>query len=108
MPFAFAGIWDTWSNRGDEVTSCAIITTAANELVGELHDRMPAMLLHEFQNPWLDLKTDRTVLTGMLKPFPSLRMKTHPVSSLVNHPENDSAELLVRVEAEAGTTASLF
>src|SRR5437763_1137715 len=34
LPFAFAGIWDTWSNRGEAVTSCAIITTAANELVG--------------------------------------------------------------------------
>src|SRR5258707_7078931 len=44
MPFAFAGIWDSWSNRGNVVTSCAIITTAANELVAELHDRMPAIL----------------------------------------------------------------
>src|SRR5438552_13425567 len=41
MPFAFAGIWDTWRNRGDVITSCAIITTAPNELVAELHDRMP-------------------------------------------------------------------
>lgn len=38
LPFAFAGIWDTWSNRGELITTCAIITTAANELVGELHD----------------------------------------------------------------------
>src|SRR5260370_6539607 len=58
MPFAFAGIWDTWSNRGDVVTSCAIITTAANELVGELHDRMPAILFQEFHYDWLDPKTD--------------------------------------------------
>src|SRR5260221_6484616 len=56
MPFAFAGIWDTWRNRGDVITSCAIITTAANELVGELHDRMPTILLHEFQDAWLDPK----------------------------------------------------
>src|SRR5712664_637655 len=66
LPFAFAGIWDTWSDRGDAVTSCAIITTAANELVGELHDRMPAILLHEVQQAWLDPETDRAVLTEML------------------------------------------
>jgi len=57
-PFAFAGIWDTWSNRGDVVTSCAIITTAANELVGELHDRMPAILLNEFLDARLNPRTD--------------------------------------------------
>jgi len=108
MPFAFAGIWDTWSNHGDAITSCAIITTAANELVGELHDRMPAILLDESQNSWLDAKTDRTMLTEMLKPFPSFRMKKHPVSSTVNFPDNDSADLLVRVDTEVGQTLSLF
>ena len=107
MPFAFAGIWDTWRNRGDLITSCAIITTAANELVGELHDRMPAILLHD-HDAWLDLRTDRTVLTEMLKPFPSLMMKTYPVSSSVNSPDNDTADLLVRVDSEVGQTLSLF
>ncbi len=108
LPFAFAGIWDTWSNRGDAVTSCAIITTAPNELVGELHDRMPAILLHEFHDAWLDPRTDRTVLTGMLKPFPSLMMKTYPVSNRVNSPDNDTADLLIRVDTEVGQTLSLF
>ena len=108
MPFAFAGIWDTWRNRGDVITSCAIITTVANELIGELHDRMPAILPYEFHDAWLDPRTDRTVLTEMLKPFPSLRMKKHPVSSSVNSPNNDSADLLVRVDVEVVQTLSLF
>lgn len=106
--FMFAGVWDTWSNRGDVVTSCAIITTAANELVGELHDRMPAMLPDELRDAWLDPRTDRTVLTEMLKPFSSLMMKTYPVSISVNSPDNDSADLLVRVDIEIGQTQSLF
>lgn len=109
MPFAFAGIWDSWSNRGGNVvTSCAIITTAANELVGQLHDRMPAILRHELQDAWLDSKTDRAALTEMLKPFPSLRMKTHPVSSAVNSPDNDTRDLVCRVDVEVGQTLSLF
>jgi putative SOS response-associated peptidase YedK len=106
--FAFAGIWDTWSSRGDVVTSCAIITTAANELVSELHDRMPAILPDQFHDAWLDPRTDRAVLTQMLKPFPSLMMKTYPVSSSVNSPDNDRADLLVRVDTEVGQTLSLF
>jgi putative SOS response-associated peptidase YedK len=108
MPFAFAGIWDTRSNRDDVVSSCAIITTAANELIGQLHDRMPAILLREFHDAWLNPKTDRAVLTEMLKPFPSLMMKTYPVSNRVNSPDNDTADLLVRVDIEVGQTLSLF
>ena len=108
MSFAFAGIWDTWSNRGDTVTSCAIITTAANELVGELHDRMPAILQLESYDLWLDSATDRAKLTELLASFPASEMKSHPVSSGVNHPENKGSDLLQRVDVEVGTTPSLF
>jgi putative SOS response-associated peptidase YedK len=107
-PFAFAGIWDTWSNRGDVVTSCAIITTAANELVGELHDRMPAILLPDFQDAWLDPKTGPAGLEKLLTPFPASKMRSHPVTRAVNAPENDSEELIVPVDTEVGTTPSLF
>jgi putative SOS response-associated peptidase YedK len=107
-PFMFAGIWDTWSNRGELVTSCAIITTPPNELVGELHDRMPAILLHEFHDAWLDPRTDRSALKELLQPFPSVRMKTHPVSRGVNSPENDTPDLIARVDLEVGQTLSLF
>ena len=107
-PVMFAGIWDTWRNRGDLITSCAIITTAANELVAELHDRMPGILLHEIHDVWLNPKTDRAVLTEMLKPFPASKLKSYRVSSNVNSPDNDAAELLVRIDAEVGQTLSLF
>jgi putative SOS response-associated peptidase YedK len=80
----FAGIWDTWRNRGDLVTSCAIITTKANKLVGELHDRMPAILSPEVQEAWLDRRTNRAELLRMLTTFAAAKMKTYPVSSSVN------------------------
>ena len=106
--FVFAGIWDEWRSGEQLTNSCAIITTPANELVGELHDRMPAILLHESQNAWLDPRTDRTMLTEMLKPFPSLMMKRYPVSSSVNSPDNDTPNLIARVDVEVGQTLSLF
>ena len=106
--FAFAGIWDQWRNAESSITSCAIITTAANELVTVLHDRMPAILKPDSYDDWLDAKTDLAVLEKLLKPFPASKMKSHPVSRAVNAPENDSEKLIERVDAEVGTTPSLF
>jgi len=106
--FAFAGIWDERRSGEQSIKSCAIITTPANELIEPLHDRMPAILRRESYEVWLDPKTDPGVLKRMLAPFPSSKMKSHPVSSAVNYPENDSAALLMRVDAEVGTTPSLF
>jgi putative SOS response-associated peptidase YedK len=43
-PFAFAGLWESWGKHGEEIRSCAILTTDANDLVGEIHHRMPVIL----------------------------------------------------------------
>jgi putative SOS response-associated peptidase YedK len=106
--FAFAGIWDHWNNGEESVTSCAIITTTANELVGPLHDRMPVILPPESYEVWLDPNTSVPALKKLLSPFPSPRMKSHPVSSAVNYPENDNDQLITRMDVEVGTTPSLF
>jgi putative SOS response-associated peptidase YedK len=107
-PFAFAGVWDRWRKGEQLVTSCAVITTAANELVGPLHNRMPAILLPESYELWLSPKTDSISLKKLLMPFPARQMKSHPVSSAVNYPENDNGALVLRMDAEVGTTPSLF
>lgn len=107
-PMMFAGIYDTWRKSGQAITSCAIITTPPNELVSELHDRMPAILQPEVQEAWLDSRTPSSELTQMLAPFPSEEMKMHPVSSNVNSPDKDSPDLLDPVDAELGQTLRLF
>ncbi len=41
-PFAFAGIWEAWRpESGPPLLTCAILTTAANDLVRPIHDRKP-------------------------------------------------------------------
>jgi putative SOS response-associated peptidase YedK len=46
--FAFAGIWDRWKNPEREVVeTCSIITTSANALLSDIHDRMPVILKDE-------------------------------------------------------------
>lgn len=112
--FAFAGLWDRWTKNNVSnvsnisIASCAIITTAANELLNPIHDRMPVILHSQLHDIWLDPRTGSAELKGLLAPFPASEMKSHPVSSAVNHTENDSAELVFRMDAEPGTTPSLF
>jgi len=106
--FAFAGVWDRWTKDGARINSCAIITTEANELLHPIHDRMPVILHPALHNIWLDPRTESAELKELLAPFPTSEMKSHPVSSAVNSVENDSADLIVRVDHEVGTTPSLF
>ena len=54
-PFCFAGLWSEWaSTDGSEIRSCAIITTQPNELMQEIHNRMPVILPREAREEWLD------------------------------------------------------
>ena len=93
-PFAMAGIWERWKNPGGEIIrSFSIITTQANSLVGELHDRMPVILPREKEKQWLDGGPEIELLK-LLQPYPAEGMKMYPVSSRVNSPANDGPEIL--------------
>ena len=88
-PFAFAGLWETWKND-EEIRSCAIITTEANDLMGEIHHRMPVILPPENYDLWLDPDFDeKEPLTSLLRPYPDEAMEAYPVSRKVNRPAND-------------------
>jgi putative SOS response-associated peptidase YedK len=106
-PFAFAGLWDVWRPRdGEPVASCTIITTAANEVVGELHDRMPVILAREAYDTWLapaPLHAD--LLQPWLVPCPAEWLEAYPVSTRVNSPDQDDAECIARI-AENGSQQS--
>ncbi len=93
-PFAFAGLWETWNTpSGDVLRSCTIITTEPNDLVAEVHNRMPVILPGETESLWLDHRIeDSDRLTGLLVPYPAEAMRVHAVSSLVNSVKNDAAE----------------
>jgi putative SOS response-associated peptidase YedK len=42
---ALAGLWETWrSPAGEGIRSFSIVTTAANDLLAPIHDRMPVIL----------------------------------------------------------------
>ena len=95
-PFAFAGLWDSWRRPdGEQLLSCAIITTAPNALMRSIHDRMPAILPREHERLWLDPGLDDPdALLTLLAPYPSREMAAVAVSTRVNSHANDGPELL--------------
>ena len=106
-PFAFAGLWDTWhdpAGGGSEIRTCTIITTAPNDLMRDIHDRMPAIVPPELYRDWLtpdDL--DPTRAAEFLGPYPPAEMCATAVSTHVNSPRNEGPRCI-----ESITTETLF
>lgn len=94
-PFALAGVWDTWNKGGNPLMSCTIITTDPNEVTEEVHDRMPVILKKSDFEDWLNPNfNDTDYLKSLLVPYPAEKMDKYPVSSKVNSPKNELAELI--------------
>ncbi len=89
QPFAFAGLWDTWTaSDGSEVETFTIITGEPNEVVAPIHNRMAVILPTEHHQQWLDSKfQDTEALSRLLVPYPAGEMKAHAVSTMVNNPK---------------------
>lgn len=96
-PFAFASLWDEWhSPEGGALRSATIITTEPNELMASIHNRMPVILSPSDYAQWLNPAPQTPAdLQHLLRSFPADKMSAHPVSTLVNSPANDRAELVV-------------
>ncbi len=90
-PIALAGLWSSWKDRetGEELETCAIVTTTPNELAATVHDRMPVILGHDARTAWLDPEAPPEILAALLAPYPAAEMETYPVSRRVNDPGND-------------------
>ena len=101
--FAFAGLWDRWrSPSGESLESCAILTTRANELTRDVHDRMPVILQPHDYARWLDPAiTDPRRVADLLAPLDGTLMKKYPVGSRVGNPLNDDPECCREVPMRA-------
>jgi SOS response associated peptidase (SRAP) len=62
-------------------------------VVADVHNRMPVILHQQAYDLWLDSNVkDHSLVPRLLNPFDASRMKKYPVSTRVNHPENDDPE----------------
>jgi putative SOS response-associated peptidase YedK len=80
QPFGMGRVWDRWQkDEKGPIESCAIITTAANEVVQPINDRMPVIIAPEDYDRWLDPDFyDAEELEQMMSPWPSDRMLVSP------------------------------
>lgn len=106
-PLVLAGLWDRWvAPDGEALVTLTIVTVAANDDVGRLHDRMPAVLAsEEARARWLDpAVVDPSAVLPLLRPADAGYLRLRPVGTRVNSVANDDADLL----DEAEEPASLF
>jgi putative SOS response-associated peptidase YedK len=106
---AFAGVWAPWRDpqTGEWQLSCAVITTQANDTVGELHDRMPAILGPDEWAIWLDPQlTDSAFLERLLRPADDGLLGLLQVSPRVNSALSEGPDLVEPYRSPE--TATLF
>lgn len=96
-PFSMAGIWEKWNGaEGKFLFTFSIITTDANSMMKDIHNRMPVILGTSNRNKWLSTNNTDEIIS-LVKPYSSDLMKAYSISKLVNSPVNNSAEIHLQV-----------
>lgn len=102
-PLLLAGLWETWESSAEQsIESFTIITTSANKLIKNLHDRMPVILNPKDVDIWLNPKTPQQTLLSFLTPHLSESMTLYPISSYVNSPRNEGPQCVEPITASLG------
>ncbi|MFH2021519.1 MAG: SOS response-associated peptidase [archaeon] len=97
--FAFAGIFEMWKDeKGNIIKSFSIITVEPNDLVKEVHSRMPAILRREHEKLWLADTPTVKLLEIVLKPYPAASMKCYEVSRIVNSSMVNTPEMILPIK----------
>lgn len=95
--FSLAGLWEIWhAPDGGMLETCTILTTSPNALMELIHNRMPVILDPLDYATWLAPDTPADRLHHLLRPYVDGRLAAYPVSTAVNKPQNDSAEVISR------------
>lgn len=78
-PFGVGGIWERWQRGDEEIQSCAVITTEANDPARPINNRMPVIIAKEDYDRWLDPEFfDAEELQPMMRAYPMEEMVITP------------------------------
>ncbi|MDX1630083.1 MAG: SOS response-associated peptidase, partial [Fulvivirga sp.] len=114
-PFALAGLWDTWNDKG----TVSIVTTRANSLMAKIHNnpkgshepRMPLILPKDREKAWLEnisSQQERDELMNWIGPVDDQLLKAYTVPRLRgnaykgNVPETMKPHPYPELESEQG------
>jgi putative SOS response-associated peptidase YedK len=96
--FAMAGLWDVWAGD-DEPRSCVtILTTAPNDLMAPIHDRMPVVLPQAVESDWLAAGPDTR--KELCQPYPKDDLAADEISTRVNDPDTDDPQVIEPLDHE--------
>jgi putative SOS response-associated peptidase YedK len=98
--FAFAGLCE-------EGGTCVILTTEANSLVADVHDRMPVIVSPENYDVWLN-SADLKAALAILKPYDPKLMRSHPVNTKLNDSRDNSLGSAAAVTLNLPLQGQLF
>jgi putative SOS response-associated peptidase YedK len=98
-PMVMAGLWARWNSpSGEEVQSCTILTCGTNNVMGELHNRMPVIVAESDWPKWLgEEPATEEELLAMLKPCPDEALRIWPVDKRVGNVKNKGPQLATPV-----------
>lgn len=97
-PLAFAGIWQDWERGGKALSSCAVVTTGANEAMSRVHHRIPVILEQDDWPLWLG-EAGKGAATLMHAPKEDV-LDFHRVSPAVNSNRASGPDLIEPVDPE--------
>lgn len=93
LPFMFAAIYEEGVGGG-----FALLTTAPNELMAPIHDRMPVILAPDAAREWLKPgPIDPARVAELCVAYPAAEMVAHPVSAYVSNARNQGPQCVAPV-----------
>ena len=95
---AMAGLYEWWKRPdGTWLLTCCILTTAANDDLMRIHDRMPVMVPKDRWEWWLDGRA-KVAIAPLLDPT-LVPLEAYPVAIAVNNARNNGPQLREPIEA---------
>jgi putative SOS response-associated peptidase YedK len=97
-PFGIAGLWEA-SPQPDAPATCTLLTTAPNDLVAAVHDRMPVILDRGDAALWLDpARREKAALQPLLRSYPPSALVAYRVGLAVNNAKFDDPSCIAPLD----------
>lgn len=97
--FAFAGLWSHYKKDDQSIYTATILTTKANELMSDIHERMPVILINDQIDTWLNEPFIEKAHMKLLNPYPSELMYSYEVSPYVNSSAHKDQKCIAQIKS---------